>query len=356
MPTGRIAEAPIRRPENGQAALDDAELLIVGSDGGTHIGASFARAAARQGMPYTLFDAADAYRGSRTLQWIMWRTGRRPVQLKRFAESVVSSRAEDRQKKQILIATGAAPLTAAALRQLKAAGTRCINYSTDDPWNKAHRAPWHLQALPHYDVVFTPRRANTDDFRALGCTDVRYLPFAYDDELFASALSPEAVTAYDVLFVGGADRDRAAFMRAFMASGLRTALAGNHWHRFPQFGGSDLGPTDVGAMRRLTAAAAVNLCLVRRANRDGNVMRSFEIPAAGGFMAAEDTPEHREIFGPEGDCVLYFTTPQTAIDKVHWALAHPAERQRMARAAHQLITAGGQTYRDRLLHMLAAVR
>ena len=84
-------------------------------------------------------------------------------------------------------------------------------------------------------------------------------------------------------------------------------------------------------------------------------MRSFEIPAIGGFMLAEDTQDHRGLFGPEGQCVLYFASPAEAIEKVSWALENPVERQRMAKAAHERIVKGNNTYRDRLEQMLAAV-
>ena len=103
------------------------------------------------------------------------------------------------------------------------------------------------------------------------------------------------------------------------------------------------------------ARTAVNICLVRRANRDGHVMRSFEIPAVGGFMLTEDTEEHRAFFGPEGQCVLYFKTPKEAAEKSHWAIANATERQRMAAAAHAKITRGGHTYTHRLQTMLAAI-
>jgi spore maturation protein CgeB len=84
-------------------------------------------------------------------------------------------------------------------------------------------------------------------------------------------------------------------------------------------------------------------------------MRSFEIPACGGFMIAEDTAEHREIFGPEGECVLYFANAEEAAHKTRQALADPAARRRMALAAHRRITRGANTYRDRLKQMLEAL-
>lgn len=224
------------RSESGPAPDGRAaELLIVGLTGGTHIGASLARAAVRQGVQCTFFDAAEAYHGPRLLQSIAWRFAHRPLRLNRFAGRIVASCLQGPAKDRILIATGTAPLTAAALVRLKAAGTFCINYSTDDPWNENHRAKWYLRALRHYNVVFTPRRANISDFRELGCSDVRYLPFAYDDELFGPVASSGAgPSSHDILFVGGADRDRVGFMATLMRCGLRPALVGGYWSRFPK--------------------------------------------------------------------------------------------------------------------------
>lgn len=342
-------------PVDRHLPASDGELLIVGPSGGTHLGGSLARAAERLGLHHTLFDATAAYQGPRLLKSLVWHLARRPLRLAGFGEGVVACRPPATAGGFVMLATGAAPLSAAALLQLKAAGGFCINYSSDDPWNPAHRAVWHLRALKHYDIVFTPRQSNLSDFRELGCADVRFLPFGYDDDLFAAPPCAGAVPSHDVLFVGGADRDRAAFMSRMMRSGLHPVLVGGYWDRFTETRACGIGLCEQSVVRALTAAAAVNLCLVRRANRDGHVMRSFEIPAIGGFMIAEDTAEHREIFGAEGRCVLYFATPEAAADKARWALANPTARRRMAKAAHDLICAGRHTYRDRLMQMMAAV-
>ena len=82
-------------------------------------------------------------------------------------------------------------------------------------------------------------------------------------------------------------------------------------------------------------------------------MRTFEIAAIGGFMMAEDTIEHRELFGQEGECVLYFKNGREAIEKACWAMQHPNDRRQMAVAAHERIVRGPNTYRDRLQRMLA---
>ena len=93
-------------------------------------------------------------------------------------------------------------------------------------------------------------------------------------------------------------------MTEFMRHGPSVAVAGGYWERYPAFRAHALGIKPPEIIRALTAAAKVNLCLVRRANRDGHVMRSFEIAAIGGCMLAEDTDEHRDIFGGEGESVV----------------------------------------------------
>jgi spore maturation protein CgeB len=335
-------------------AIQRTQLAIVGNSGGTNIGQSLYRASITANGSGLFFDAYEAWRGPRLLRKLKWNfMDRRPIRLSAFSRAVVNGCKDARP--MILIATGNAPLTDSALRRLRELGIMCVNYSTDDPWNPSHRAEWYLRALKQYNLVFTPRRANIDDFLGLGCAEVRYLPFAYDDELFGPVASSPDTQPHDVLFVGGADRDRATFMSRFMRSGLVPALVGQYWGRYPEIRKSDLGIKSAGEIQLLTAAAAVNLCLVRHANRDGNVMRSFEIPAVGGFMLVEDTSEHRALFGDEGKHVLYFDTPEKAAAKAKWALANPTERRRMATQAHELIVHGKHTYRDRLLQMVVAV-
>ena len=65
-------------------------------------------------------------------------------------------------------------------------------------------------------------------------------------------------------------------------------------------------------------------------------------------MLTEDTAEHREIFGPEGESVLYFLSELEMVAKARWLLDRPDERHRLAQAAHAKIRGGEYTYQDRL--------
>ncbi len=339
-----------QRPVSTSAPLN---LAILGVGGGTHVGGSLARGAKKLGLDPIWFDAEDAWRAPRLLQSFFWHFagGRRPAHLRQYANRLVELCA--RARPDLLVTTGMAPLTQSALHELKRLGIVSINYSTDDPWNPVMRSRWYLRALPGYDIIFTTRRSNVDDFCRHGCKEIHWLPFGYDETLFYRDFEDlSAVTSHDILFVGGADSDRVKFFDEFLHQGLPVALAGGYWDRHRAFKSLSLGLISPEAIRTLTAAAKVNLCLVRRANRDGHVMRSFEIAAAGGCMLAEDTAEHREIFGPDGDAVVYFRTPREAAERTRALLSNASERQRLGRAVHRRIVDGHNTYTHRLATML----
>ena len=66
----------------------------------------------------------------------------------------------------------------------------------------------------------------------------------------------------------------------------------------------------------------------------------------------EDTEEHREIFGDEGEAVLYFRNIREMVEKVDWLLRHGDERYRLKQSASTLVVTRFNTYRDRLMSML----
>src|SRR5262245_13114080 len=130
------------------------KLAVLGKMGGTHVGGSFARSAAKLGIESIWFDADNASTSHRLLRSLSWHLAdRRPLYLRRFERELVATCAS--AKPEILVATGMAPLTESALGVLRQMGIVCVNYSTDDPWNPAMRSRWYLRALPSYDMVFS---------------------------------------------------------------------------------------------------------------------------------------------------------------------------------------------------------
>jgi len=329
-------------------------LLLVGDAGQEHVGSHLKHAAQELQLPTEFVNTREESHGLQLRQRITWHLfGHRPAHLVAFSRHVIQQCA--RYRPEVMLTTGFAPLDAESLKEIGRLGVHRINYLTDDPWNPAQRAPWFLRALLQYDEVFSTRRANLDDLQSLGCKRVRYLQFGFAPHIhFPEALAPtrEGELEGDVIFAGGGDADRVPYIAALAHAGFRVALYGGYWNRFPETRSLTQGLKDPAFLRQAVAAAKVALCLVRRANRDGHCMRTFEIPAIGACMLVENTAEHQELFGPDGQAVVYFDSIPEMVDKARWLLGNELERNRLREAAHRLVWGGGNTYRDRLLLIL----
>jgi len=335
--------------------LTSQRIVIVGNPDEVHVGRHLLQAAHALGIDARLCDTTAAYSGSRLRRTVDWRwRGRRPANMTAFSRRVVATCRECRPA--CVIATGIAPVDAEAMQALGGLGIRRVNFLTDDPWNQAHFAPWFMDALIHYDDVRTPRTANIDDLRRHGCRHVAYLPFAYAPDIhFNDPPANDDERQHfdaDVVFVGGADRERVTWIAPLIAAGFRVALYGGYWERHAETRSAARGMADAATVRKAVGGSATALCLVRRANRDGHSMRSFEVPAIGACMLVEDTAEHRQIFGEAGATVEYVTSPESACDRTKRLLDDQCKRHRLSRSVHDLIAAGHHTWSDRLTAIL----
>jgi hypothetical protein len=325
------------------------KVYIVGNLGLPHVGDSLYQAAVDTGHETQVTEFRHAFASSFLRRQFSWRVlGHRPPYLVRFNSMVRRTVADFRP--DVLLSTGLSPLTAETLRAIATEfGALRINFSTDDPWNRTMRSNWFFRALPEYDWVFTTRLSNMTDLKRVGVPRVEYMPFAYDPRSAHPVRVPLEVEQPDVLFVGAADRDRVPIIGRLIAEGLRVVVYGLNWQRYAPTRRAAHGTADPNVVRQATAAAKISLCLVRRANRDGHVMRTFEAAAIGTCILAEDTAEHRAIFG---NTVTYFRETNDLLASARELLADDARRARLAEAARARIVGGRNTYRDRFDHMM----
>lgn len=328
-------------------------LLVVGHTDPVHVGSHFQHAAGTLGLDARVCDTAAAFTAPRWRQRMnWWLRGRRPSRLRAFSEHVVDIAKQEQPA--VVLTTGLAPIDGRGLKALGALGITRLNYLTDDPWSSASRPQWFIDTLPAYDHVFTPRRANLGDLTAAGAL-ATYVPFAYSPNVhFRQAPDAAERSQFDadVVFAGGADPDRLTIAAALIDAGFRVALYGGYWDRDARTRAHARGFLDATGVRKAIHSARVCLCLVRRANRDGNSMRTFEVPAMGGCVLAEATDDHRELFGAEHDAVAYFETPAEAIEKTRALIGNAERRQKLSQRVFEIVTGGRHTYADRLGLML----
>ena len=332
-------------------------VLLVGNGGTQHVGAFFRRALVELGIPHAFVDeaAASAPRSGSLPDRAWYRLAGRTIGRARLNRRLVRTAAEFAP--DVVLVTKGAYVEPSALDEVRAtSGPVMLNFATDDPFNPVNSTPQLLASIPRYDVYVSTKRAVMADLRAAGARRVEFLPFGYEPSLHFREEPRDAAEASrwasDVVFIGGADADRFPLLRRIAdLPGVALRLYGGYWGRDEVLRRAWRGFAVGRDYRLAIGGTRVAPCLVRRANRDGHVMRTFELPACGAFMLAERTAEHLELFD-EGVEIACFESADELVDKVRYYLAHDDERRRIAAAGHRRVVAGGHTYRDRLQQLL----
>jgi len=337
-------------------------VLVVGNGASHHIGAFFCNALRELGHEHLLVDEQQYWRLDRSVtRRIAYHVLRgRPLGFHKFNRDLQDAVAAFRPD-VVLVTKGAyiLPKTLKSIRQ--ASNAVLINYATDDPFNRASNTSYLVEAIHCYDFYMCTKRAIQEDIRRAGCPRVIYVPFGYEPSLHfpETPRTADEAQAYasDVVFIGGADADRAPFFETLLNGipGLRLRLYGGYWHRYqhlrPYHRGTALGRD----FRLALSCTKVAPCLVRRSNRDGHVMRSFEVPACGAFMLAERTEEHVELF-QEGKEAAYFSSPGELVEQTRYYLANRDERETIARNGLRMVRTGQHTYKSRIQRILDLVK
>jgi spore maturation protein CgeB len=257
---------------------------------------------------------------------------------------------------QIVIVAKGMWISPETIEELKTEiGCYLINYATDDPFNAAVSRPDLIRSIPFYDLFVSTKRAIMEEIQRAGCSNVAFVPFAYEPRLHfpEQPSTGEEVRRFlsDVGFVGGADHDRVLMMRKLIAGPWQVNLYGGFWNRDWTLRKYYCGFAIGREYRLAVRGAKINLGLVRHANRDGHAMRTFEIPACGAFMLAERTEEHMELFVENKEAV-FFGSNDELWEKINYYLVHDAERQRIAQAGYERVRSGKHSYRDRVEQIL----
>jgi hypothetical protein len=108
---------------------------------------------------------------------------------------------------------------------------------------------------------------------------------------------------------------------------------------FPE--GIVMGSYKQGDFLHLVKGAAINLGFTHFVGEPGTVaerrqvrLRDFEVPMAGGFYMTQDCLQLRELFGLD-EHVVGWNDPDDLVEKIHYFLQHPAERDRIADSGRQ---------------------
>jgi spore maturation protein CgeB len=243
------------------------------------------------------------------------------------------------------------------LRAAKDEGAILIHYSPDNYFIRQNASRHLAQGLSLYDLVVTTKPGSSAKLTAAGAKKVFLSGNAYDERAHAPIELDEAERSRfgcDVAFIGRWEPDREALLEAVINTGASVRIWGPNWHHATSK--RVLAVTDGPAERRDYArainGAAIVLCLLSRLAKDTITQRSVEIPACGGFMLAERTPDHESHF-VEGVEAEYFSNRKELLSKIRHYLANPEERRAIAAAGRERCVVSGYSYDERLREILS---
>lgn len=211
-----------------------------------------------------------------------------------------------------------------------------IHYSPDDIKNPSHQTKSYLSCVPFYDLHVTTKSYNVKELYDLGAKKVLFVNNAFAPEIHKPyELTNEEEEKYsaDVSFIGGPEKERAGSINYLAQNGIKVAIWGNDWQKFlikhknltihkGWFADEEYS--------KIICASKINLAFLRKVNRDLQTTRTMEIPACGGFMLAERTKEHLELFKEDEEAV-FFSNDEELKRKIEFYLSNDEERKRIAK-------------------------
>ena len=241
---------------------------------------------------------------------------------------------------QVMVAVKGSFITSETLAKLRAAGVRCVNYYPDFHFDHPGITP---AALAQYDLIATTKRFQVDYLTAAhGAERTAFVQHAYNADVHRRHYSGDIPYRWDISMIGNPSPQKAQYMIAVAQAfpDCRIAVIGNGWAKYAA--GTALAPYVVGHpligdfFARAIEESRINIAVHMGPRTPGGwedavSTRTFEIPAAGGFMLHIDNEEVRTLYEP-GREIDVFTTPESLCERIGYYLDNEDRRLEIARA------------------------
>jgi spore maturation protein CgeB len=238
--------------------------------------------------------------------------------------------------------------------------TKIIFYSEDDIFMRHNRSVFLRKALPLFDLVFTTKPRNLQELPQLGVKKVFCIYQAYDQDIHRPLnLTPAELEQWggEVSFIGTFERSRAEQILEIAKQGITINVWGSNWQKWkvkhPNMRVYNRAVYNDDFIR-VICASKINLNFLRKLNRDQHTSRSLEIPACAGFMLAERSDEHLNLF-EEGKEAEFFDSMPELLRKIQYYLSHESERLEIAMAGRKRCIKDGYSHQERLKIMLEKI-
>jgi spore maturation protein CgeB len=232
--------------------------------------------------------------------------------------------------------------------------TACFN--PDDPFNRKSCKKNIVDSIKYYNHYFIWTQQLIEKIKDAGAQNVHYLPFATDNEI----IYPVHINKYlyDMTFIGNGDEERQSWIESIADEierrdvNISFHVFGHNWRPYKNI----FVHLQVNGIKMLEciAQSKININILRKQNKNSTNMRTFEIPAAGGFMFHEHSKEATEIFKENVEAV-YFSTTEELVTKAISFLNDINLIKTIAANGYKTATNNKNTYQHRSLSIINTI-
>lgn len=245
-------------------------------------------------------------------------------------------------------------LRAATLDKFKTCGTPIYCFYPDVSF--LDHGPEIPKCLPHYDCLFTTKTYHLQDTTLQSrIKQMRIVSHGYDPEVHRRVVISNRMQSYygcDVSFVGCWSPKKESLINVVVRDcpDLKICIWGVHWGRArgsvkAKWQGREAFGDELAI---IYGASKVNLGLLSEAGGgtsvgDSVTARTWQIPAAGGFLLHEDTPEVAQFFHPDTEIGVFKSAAELPAKLFHY-VRNEQERTRILEAGYRRCLDSGYTH------------
>lgn len=241
----------------------------------------------------------------------------------------------------------------------KKLGVKTIHFHPDFLFDDHYHTSKVLNdAITQYDLVVTPKITELIKYKKYGCANVMQIQYAYDPSIHHPVEMTELEQNHYgamLTFVGRMEKKRSEWLEEIAKKGYDVKVWGTNWNKLSKDNFLHNVCTYEGVymqnMAKVFGASKISLGFLTHLSNEQHTARTFEIPASGGFLLAERTVEHKELFieGQEAD---FFSDTEELLAKIDFYSKRLDIVEIIRQKGYEKVKKLSATYKQRAIEIL----
>lgn len=274
----------------------------------------------------------------------LWRLTRRILPLRRLTNRLLNEKVlevSQKIKPDLVFLNKAMIIKKDTLLALKLRGIKTANWFLDNVQSELYKN-WFMNYYDVYDYLFMFDSGAKELVKE--SDKIHYLPLAVDPDAYKETLTESDKKKYscDVCFVGALYPERERILNIIEEMGINLKIYGWKGWEKSSLASHYYGSLDIKETVKLYNCAKICLNMNTLPAVNGVNLKTFEIPAAGGFQLSDYRKDVEDLF-EIGKEIEVFHNDQEIKEKINFYLKNPELSNKIAQAGQ------GRVFKDHTL-------